>query len=69
MVEKNMSQEFKLKNINERRNYFVEEIQQNKLLSKKHKHFCTTLNNMEHFLFLLSIVTGCISIFDFCFFT
>ena len=29
MVEENLSQKFKLKNINETRNYFVEEIKQN----------------------------------------
>ena len=28
MVEKNISQEFRLKNINETRNYFLEEIEQ-----------------------------------------
>ena len=35
MVEKNISQEFRLKNIDETRNYFLEEINQNELLSKK----------------------------------
>ena len=29
MVEENLSQKFKLKNINETRNYFIEEIKQN----------------------------------------
>ena len=51
MVEENISQEFKLKNIDEKRNCFVEEIKQNKLMSKKHKMVCTTLNYMEHFRF------------------
>ena len=32
-----MSQEFRLKNINERRNYFLAEIEQIKLMSRKHK--------------------------------
>ena len=31
------SQEFRLKNIDEKRNYFFEEINQNELMSKKHK--------------------------------
>ena len=35
MVEKNIGQEFRLKNIDETRNYFLEEINQNELLSKK----------------------------------
>ena len=33
---KNMSQEFRLKNINVTRNYFLEEIEQNELMSRKH---------------------------------
>ena len=32
---KNMTQEFRLKNINETRNYFLEEIGQNELMSRK----------------------------------
>ena len=31
-----MSQEFRLKNINVTRNYFLEEIEQNELMSRKH---------------------------------
>ena len=30
--------------------------------SKKHKKICTTLNYIQHFLILASIITGCISI-------
>ena len=37
MSEENISQEFWLKNIDETRNYFIEEINQNELMSKKHK--------------------------------
>ena len=40
MFEENISQEFRLKNIDERRNYFTEEIKQNELMSKKHKKVC-----------------------------
>ena len=32
MVEENISQEFKLKNIDKARNYFLEEIKQNELI-------------------------------------
>ena len=39
MSEENTSQEFRLKNTDETRNYLVEEINQNELLSKKHKKF------------------------------
>ena len=62
MVEENISQEFRLKKINETRNYFLEEIEQNQLMSKKHKTVCTTLNYIEHFLILASTITGCITI-------
>ena len=37
MGEENISQEFRLIKIDETRNYFVEEIQQNELMSKKTK--------------------------------
>ena len=49
---KNMSQEFKMKNIDETRNNLLEEIKQNELMSKKYKKVCTTLNYIEHFLIL-----------------
>ena len=37
MVEWTISQEFTLRNIDETRNYSFEEIEQNELISKKHK--------------------------------
>ena len=61
MTKENLSQEFRLKNIG-RKKYFVEEIEQNELMSKKYKKVCATLNYIEHFLILVSAVTGCISI-------
>ena len=57
-----MSQEYRLKNINETINYFLEEIELNELMSRKHKKVSTTLNYIEHFLILASTFTGCISI-------
>ena len=62
MSEENISQEFRLKNIDETRNYFIEEINQNELISKKHKKFCTVSNYIEHLIILVSTVTGCVSI-------
>ena len=59
---KNVSQKFRLKLIDEMRNYFLEEIKQNKLMSRKHKKVCTTLNYIEKFLVLASKITGCISV-------
>ena len=58
----NISQEFRLKNIDETRNYLTEEINQNELMSKKHKKVCTTLNYIEYFLILACTITGCVSI-------
>ena len=57
-----MSQEFRLKNINETKIYFLEEINQNKLMSKIDKRVCITLNFIEYFLILASKITECISI-------
>ena len=62
MVEENISQEFWLKYIDETRNYFLKEIEQNELMIKKHKKVCTALNYIEHFLILASTITEYISI-------
>ena len=43
MAEESISQEFRLKNI-DKTNYFIEEIDQNELMAKKHKTFCTTFS-------------------------
>ena len=40
MAKENISQEFRLKNIDETRNYLIEEINRNELMSKKHKKDC-----------------------------
>ena len=60
-----MSQEFRLENMDETRNYFLQETKQNELMSTKHKKVCTTLNYIEHSLILASTVTGCISVSTF----
>ena len=44
MVEKNINQEFRQKNIDETRNYLIEEINRNELMSKMHKKLCTTFS-------------------------
>ena len=65
MAEENISQEFRPKEIDKRRNNALEEIQQNELISGKHQKVCTTLNYIEHFLILASAIIGCISNFVF----
>ena len=62
MVKENISQEFRLKNIDETRNNFLEEIEKNQLVSRKQKKVCTTLNYSRNFLISASTITGCISI-------
>ena len=67
MSEENIRQEFRLKSIVETRNYFFKEINQNELMSKKHKKVCRVLNQIEHLLIIISTITGCFH-FSFCFF-
>ena len=47
MTEENISHEFSLKNIDKTKDYFMEEINQNELMSKKHGKVCTILNYIE----------------------
>ena len=61
MFEENISQEFRLKNIDETKNYFIKEINQNESMSKNYKKIFTVLNYIEHILILVSTVTGCVS--------
>ena len=64
-TKENISQKLILENINETRNYFAEEIDQNEFMRKKHKKVSTTLNYIVHFLILALAVAGCISISTF----
>ena len=62
IVEENMSQECILKNMGKMRTYFLEEIQKNELMRKKHEKVCTTLYYIEHFLILNSTITGSLAL-------
>ena len=55
MAEENISQEFRLKNIDETRNYLTEKI------NWSTQKVCATLNYMEHFLILASTIIECVS--------
>ena len=46
-----MNQAFRLKKIDELRNYLIEETNRNELMSKKHKNFCRVLNYIITVLF------------------
>ena len=65
MAEEHVSQEFRLKNRCETRNYFLKEIKQNELMSKIYKTFCTSLNYIDLFLILNYTINGCISVSSF----
>ena len=56
-----------MKNIDETRNYLIEEIDWNELISEKHKKVCITLNYIEHFLILGFTIIGWVSISAFAF--
>ena len=40
----------------------IEEINQNELMSKKHKNVCRILNYIEHSLIIVFRIAGCVSI-------
>ena len=54
-----------MKNIDEAKNYLTEEINQNELMSKKHKKIYRVLNSIEHLLILISTLTWYVSISTF----
>ena len=62
MREENINQKFKLKKIDEIRNYLIEEINRHELMSKKHKKVCRGLNYIDHLLIAISTIIGCVSI-------
>ena len=57
MAKGNISQELWLKHIEETKNYFIKEMDQNEFTSNKPKKVCTTLNCFEHCLILDSALT------------
>ena len=61
-MDEEASLESRLRKIDETRNYLLEEIKHNDLMSEKYKKTCKYLNYVEHLLILVSTVTGCVSI-------
>ena len=49
-----------IKNMKEKINYPIEEINQNVVMSKKHKKVYTFLNDIVHLLITFSMVTACV---------
>ena len=56
---------FRLRKNDETRNYLLDEIKHNYLMSEKYKKTSKYLNYIEKLLILASAVTGCVSIFAF----
>ena len=65
MPKENINQEFTLKKIDEIRNHLIEEMNQDKLTSKKHKKVLGVLNYIDHLLIVIATNTGCVSISNF----
>ena len=59
---KEASIEFRLRKIDEKGNYLLDEIKHSDLMSEKYKKTCKYLNCVEHLLILASTFTGCVSI-------
>ena len=59
---KEASLQFRLRQIDETRNYLLDEIKHNDLMSEKNKKTCKYLNYVENRLFLASAITVCVSI-------
>ena len=57
--------EFRLRKIDETRNYLLDEINHNNLANEKYKKTYKYLNYLGHLLTLVLIVTGCVSISEF----
>ena len=56
------SLEFRLRKTDETRNYLLDEIKHNDLMSEKYKKTCKNLNYVENLLILSSAITGYVSI-------
>ena len=65
MSKEHISQEFQIKNIDKTRNYLTKEINQNELMSRKHKKVCKGFNYIDYLFIVISTTTSCVSIFAF----
>ena len=60
--DKEASLKFRLRKIDETRNYLLDKIKHNDLMGEKYKETCKYLNYSENWLILSSTITGCVSI-------
>ena len=61
-TDKYVKSRVQIKKTGETRNYLLEEINHNDLISENYKKACKYLNHVEHLLILVSPLTGCVSI-------
>ena len=64
MAKENESLDFRLKKIDDTRNYLLDEIKHD-LTSEKRKRRCGPFNCFEHFCAFVSAISGCVSISPF----
>ena len=62
MAKENVSFDFQLKIADKSRNYYLEEIKHNDLMSEEHIKVCRALDYFEHFRVFISAAGGCVSI-------
>ena len=62
-----MTQEFRLKKINEMKNYLIEEINHIETICMNHKKFCRVLSYIENSLIVISTITVCFQVSAFAF--
>ena len=60
--EEEASTEFRLRKIDKTRDYVLDEIKHNDLMSEKYKKTCKYLNYVENLLIISSTITGCVTI-------
>ena len=65
MTNENVSLEFRLKKIDETKNYLLGEMKHNDLMREKHKKTYSYFNYLEHSLLFISTVTGLVSVTTF----
>ena len=65
MTRESPSLELRLKKVCETKNYLLDEIKHNDLMSKKHKKMCKALISVENILILISAFNDCVPLFAF----
>ena len=65
MPQEKIDKEFRLKKIDEIRNYLIEETNRDELISTNHKKICIVLNYSSYFFVVTYTIAGCVSIFAF----